>query len=523
MPSTDPTQDPSTVSRNYQLMAPVWDKIDTLLGGTSSMRRAGQTYLPMHENESDEAYAERLDRATLLNLTDLTLQSWVGRPFSDPVTRSDDMPEEVDRWMDDVDLQGNDVSSFGRAWFKEGLSMAFAHVLVDAPSLPDDAIRTAADDQRQEIRPFWNLIRPQNLIAMDETMVDGKTIVTHARILEEEMVRVGFSEAVETRIRVFDRILPGDTPLRLEGMNAEATARQLRELEEAGDLASVEAFNAPGVFVTVFRKEEDKTNSKVEWVVEQPPTRLDERMDEIPIVTFYADKEDTLLGKSPLEDLADLNVNWWQSKSDQNIVLTVARFPLLALSGGDEDESIVPIGPRKMLFTPIPEGRFYYVEHTGAAIEAGRQDLKDLEEQMAHYGAEFLRKRPGDQTATARALDSAEATSPLQDAAQRFGDRLNKALELTGKWVGQENVGSFEVTTEFGPEEFVSGDFDALDKARQRGELSKQDYFEELKRRGALRDEFDFDENERRVSEERTEEGFGGEQQDEDIDPFAEE
>lgn len=502
----DPRNDPSTLSAAYQAMRPVWSKIETLLGGTESMRAAGETMTPRHENEGDASHSERIARASLLNMAQLTLDNWVGRPFGEPIQIGDDVPEDVTRWLRDIDLQGNGVSVFSRDWFRKGLSKAFAHVLIDAPS--DDGVqRTLADDAREQRRPFWNFIRPENLFAASATVIDGREVLTHVRIFEQETVRDGFAESTVDRIRVFDRILPGESAAFLPGFEG------IELLEE--DLQSPEL--GSGVWVTLYRKIE-KSQGKVEWVVERLPTRLDDRMDEIPLVSFYADREQLLLGKPPIEDLVDLNINWWQSNSDQNSILTVARFPILALSGGDEEDEDFEIGPKRILFTPNERGKFYYVEHEGAAIAAGREHLQDLESQMAQYGAQFLKKRPGSETATARALDSAEATSPLQDATMRFNESLNQALRLTGKWVGIEDAGTLIVNAEFSGLDDGDTDTTTLDKARARGDLSKRDYFEELVSRGVLRETFDFDENERNLELERMSEGEVT-----DVDPFAEE
>lgn len=510
----DPRLDPSTQSGNYQCMLNAWSKIQTVLDGTEAMRMAGNRYLPTHQNESSINYEERKARATLLNMAALTLDQWVGKPFSDPVNVGEDVPDELQEWLEDIDLQRNDVSTFAREWLREGLAKCFAHVLVDAPADAGERI-TLADDAGA--RPFWNFIRPENLFAAESRMVDGQEVLVHARIYEQETVRDGFAEMTVDRIRVFDRVLPGASALELPGIEEVV---DLKELYKSDDVVAATQPFMGGVWVTVFRKVK-KEQGEVEWIVDEPPRRLDDRMDEIPIVSFYANRKDLLKGKSPLEDLVDLNINWWQSNSDQNIVLTMARFPLLALSGGNEEETVVEIGPKKMLFTPDPQGKFYYVEHSGAAIESGQKHLDKLEEQMAHYGAEFLKRRPGNTTATERALDSAEATSPLQDAAMRFNESLNHALRLTGKWMGIEDAGTIEVATDFEQVEKDATHLDFLDKARGRGDLSKKNYLEEARRRGALREDFDMEENEQQLEEERTEMGMDG--GGEDIDDQAEE
>jgi hypothetical protein len=458
-------------------MASKWEKIRTLLKGTDAMRSAGEKYLPRYQNEGDLQYEARKTGAVLHNVAELTLNSWVGRPFSDPMNIPEEMPEDMTEYLKDIDLQGSDITVFARNWFKEGLSKAFAHVLVENPrpvttdEQGNEIQRTKADDLAEGLRPYWSFIPPENLLFAASVVIDSREILVQARILEEETVADpdGWGELTEKRVRVFRKNL------------------------ETG-MVTFE--------IHTWDPEEE------EWTESVSPQEMD--ISEIPIVTFYADREDLLTGKPPLEGLIDLNISHWQSKSDQVNVLTVARFPVLAASGIREEESNVKVGPRVLLWSTNPEAKFYYVEHSGKAIAAGRQDLLDIEEAMAEYGADMLKKRsPGDVTATARALDSAEATSPLQDAVIRFNDALEQAMALTAEYLGIDELPEITVPVDFGPEEIVSGDLDALKEARKGRDLSRETYLEELGRRGVLADDFDPAENERQLESE-DDMAFGG-------------
>jgi hypothetical protein len=476
--SDDNKATPATPSMAYAGMVSAWDKIGTVLKGTEAMRKAGAKYLPEYQNEGDKSYEARRKGAVLHNVTSLTLNSWVGRPFSDPLQIPEEMPEDVTGYLRDIDLQGSDVAVFARNWFKEGLAKAFAHVLIEMPrpikfdEEGNEIPRTKADDLAENIRPYWSFIPPENLIYASSVVVDSVEVLTQVRILETEIEQddTGWGEKEVRRIRVYRKHLD------IEG--------------------------APVTFeVWTWDPEED------EWMNSSPPQQMD--IENIPLVTFYADRTGLLEGKSPLEDLVDLNISHWQSKSDQTNVLTVARFPILAASGITKEESSVLVGPRQLLWSSNPDAKFYYVEHEGASIAAGRQDLLDLEEAMAEYGADFLRKRPGDVTATSRALDSAEATSPLQDAVIRFNDALEQAMAITAEWLGVEELPEITVPIDFGPEEIVQGDLDSLKEARRMRDLSRESYLDELARRGVLADTFDQAINDQQLESEDSM-AFGG-------------
>ena len=187
--------------------------IETLLGGTKAMRRAAGEYLPQHAEESDENYNERLHVNVLFNAMEITLDHFVGRPFSDPVKLNNDVPEEMVDQMLNIDLQGNDITTFCRDWFRTGLAKGFCHVMVDMPGMNPDAMPlTLEDDRVLGRRPFWIRIEPENMIAAEaDIIVDPQTgelreWFTHVRLRENVVERVGFAEVVRERIRI---LMPG--------------------------------------------------------------------------------------------------------------------------------------------------------------------------------------------------------------------------------------------------------------------------------------------------------------------------
>lgn len=439
----------ATPSGAYLRMLPRWRMIDALLGGTETMRQARE-YLPQYDNETNKNYEARLARATLLNMTEQTLDTLAGKPFREAVVLGDDVPPELEEFCEDIDMQGSNLQAFCRAWFREGWAKGFSHVLVDHPtpeahSAADGTpvARTLADDRAEGLRPYWVHIKPECLIAAYSMVINGREVLTHVRIKETTTERVGWEEVEVERVRVLE---PGSW--------------QLWAPDEKGE----------------------------EWHLEDAGTTT---LDYVPLVTFYAGKRCGLMEcKPPLADLAYLNVEHWQSKSDQRNVLTVSRFPILAASGVPSEQKVT-IGPNNFLTTEDAQGKWYYVEHTGAAISAGQVDLESLEDQMATYGAEYMRKKPGDETATGRALDSAESSSYLAATVRDFQDCVELAMQYTADWIGKDDGGSVKISDDVDLSEADSAELDTLQKTRAQKDISRKTYLDELQKRGVLSDDFD--------------------------------
>lgn len=457
-------KDPSTKSLAWKAMYRRWAKSNALLSGTDGMRELGEAYLPKHENEDDTTYASRLMQTTLFNGYELVLNSMVGRPFRSPLIINDDVPTEISNLFLNIDLAGTDLTVFARNTFRIGLSKAMAHLIVEFPRV-DNRPRTLFDQKQEKLRPYWILVEPEDVIFANKVNVRGEEILTHVRIAEHLVLMDGFAEKIIPRIRVYDL------------------------LEE------------DGVQMTIYEKRKVPPSNRESWVIVEQVI-IDFPI--IPMLTFYADRQDFMMGKPPLEELADLNIRHWQSTSDQSHVLQVARYPILAASGipdvgGDvsidpslqSDADKLTIGPNRILTTTDPLSKFYYVEHTGAAIEAGRKEIEDIEGRMARSGSELLRKQPGNVSATERALSSSEMTSPLQDIVLRFNTFLNRALQMTADWINIKSGGTVRIDTEFLDRELSSTGLNVLIQSRRDRDISREAYLDELKRLDILDEKYD--------------------------------
>lgn len=461
MPETQQDRDNAVAepSPAYLVMSPKWAMMDTLLGGTAAMRVAGQTYMPQHSAESPENYATRLTQTVLYNMTELTLNSLVGRVFREPVELQKDVPAQIKAFEKDIDCQGTDMTTFCQNWFREALAKGFCHLMIDMPSItPEErASRTLRDDIQQNHRPFWSIVKPENCIFQYWEMNAGVETLLQARIVEFKKSLNGFREMCETNIRVL----------------------------------------TPGGWALWKDENEGKKGKKAKWI------QISEGFSDlsvIPLITYYATPKDgCMVCKLPLEDLAFLNIRHWQSTSDQINVLTVARFPMLAASGAQQEagKSTMPIGPRQLLSMKDPNGRFYYVEHTGRAIDAGKDDIEGLEDRMSAYGAEFLRRQISGRTAFERAMDTNESMSVLKSMATLFESAVHKALHLTAQWLSlgedQEVGGTVKINKEYTEEDNKDNPMKVLADARTRGDVSCRTFIIEAIRHKVLNDTTDVD------------------------------
>ena len=430
-----------------------------LMGGTTAMRKARETYLPRFGKESHAAYEARLRSSWLFNGYRKTVRDMTGRIFSKPV-EAEDTPDQISEWLANADLQGRDLSTFARQVFEDALAgPGISYIMVDAP--PREGTITVAQAQAQNLRPYLIHLRAEDVLGWKTEVINNVTTLTQIRIQEEYTETSAtdeFAEVSKPQVRVLDRM-------------------------------------APGVLSRIFRK-----GQRDEWV-EVPELAAVYDVPEITIIPFYINRSGFFTGEPLLDDLADINIAHWQSQSDQRHILHYARVPVL-FGAGVPANAVGEIGASTAIIAESPDAKMQWVEHSGKAIEAGRQDLKDLEFQMETFGLQLLTARPSSQSATGEALDANKETSILAMTADQLQDALEQAITWMGVYGGIEADPSVSVNKDFGVTMMNAQEASVLLQAVKDGEISRETFLGEWKRRGFIRSDIDSDEEIERIDEE---------------------
>lgn len=460
----------------------------TLMGGTPAMRAMAEEYLPHHPAESSVAYELRKRRAVLRNYFRLTVSAMTGKVFAKEMQLGEDVPPRLAELAENIDLAGRHISIFAREAFKKALVPGLSYILVDYP--PAEDARSLAEERQRGARPYWVLLEAEDVIGVRYETQGGQIILTQLRIHRCFSEPVGaFGEQDVEEVRVLDLV---------------------REETEAAHVA-----------FTIWRKiQPNDKRRKAQWEIHQEGRMS---IPVIPLVPVYTGYVAPFEAVPPLEDLAYMNLEHFQIRSDQRNALNVASFPILAATGvkdeaeGGDDEAV--IGPNQYLTSDNEAAKFYYVESNGAHLEAGRKELQDLEEAMRAFGVQFQVRQSGAESATGRVLDANEVLSPLQAMALGLKDAIENALQLTAMWEGLPEGGSVTVNTELSLTATEAAEVQALIAARQAGEISRERFVTELRRRGILDDDYDPEEDAGLLALEGPALGLLGEDDDEDDDP----
>lgn len=439
----------------YVHMAQHWLLLDALLGGTLTMRHMGEAFLPREEKESSKAYRNRLTRTFLEPGFRRGIENIVSRPFSREVSikEYDKFPEVLQKVIDDVDGKGKTFTQLAAEVFWDANVYGLGHVLIDMPQMPIEA--TLADEKN--VRPVLLRVDPHDLFAWN---TDENGVVN----------RVQISEVVEKQT--------GDWGVRL--------VRRIKVIW-------------PDRFAIYEKGEREGRNRTVNFTVaDSGALRRAGRspLGFVPLSTLYTNQQDVMWAEPPHQGLADINLAHWQSSSDQRNIVHHARVPILFASGfGTDDTKAVIISSNAVVRAKDPESRLAYVEHSGAAIDSGRDDLAALETSMQRLGAEpLIPNRTGDVKATEVAINEAGSQSRVQKWVTDQEAMLEDVIRKTARWLGVENrlpegwqvdiFQDFNVAAD--PNDVIT-----LSTMEERGQITKPTLLNEARRRGMLSESLD--------------------------------
>jgi hypothetical protein len=140
------------------------------------------------------------------------------------------------------------------------------------------------------------------------------------------------------------------------------------------------------------------------------------------------------------------------------------------------------------------------VEHTGAAIEAGRLSLRDLEDMMRQIGAELLVIKPGNTSITQTEADNEPGMCTLQRIAQGLENSIDEALQLMADWVKEPTGGHVQVFQDYGVDSLAEASMELLRDMNVDGTFSDESLFYEGQRRGLIRPELTWEDEKKRIA-----------------------
>ena len=415
----------------YQRMAQFWDLIADLKEGTHKIRSKHRKYLPQLEREVDDSYDRRLARSTVVPYLQRIEKMLSGMLVRKPI-RLDDVSDLVREQLFDVDLEGNDLNIWLYQTARTVISFGHVGVLVDAPK------------EGEKARPYWVTYKPEDILGWRTEVIEGARELTQVRLLE--------------------RVIEAD------GKYGEKTITQIRVLERGR--------------YEIHRKDDKRGEYKL---FDEGEMSL---KDKIPFAVAYSNRVGYFESRSPLYDIAELNLKHYQIQSDLDNILHISSVPLLAVFGYPNADEITT-GPSEALSLP-PESRMEYISPSGDSYDSQFKRLDDIKEQINTLSlAAVLGQKLVGETAEAKRIDRSQNDSTMMVVAQQMQDLIDNCLKFHSEYLNEPNAGSSFVNRDFVTARLEPQEIQAYLQLFTAGTISQETLLNQLSAGEILGDDFD--------------------------------
>ena len=455
-------------------MVPYWDEVSAILDGKNAVQEAGQKYLPQFPDESPADYEFRLKTAKFTNVYRDVVEGLASKPFQDEVTliqgdneKAKEIPQFVRDFVENVDGFGNNLTSFAALTFFNGINYAIDWIFVDYPSVDNPDTLTVSEAKRLNLRPYWRHVLGRNVCEVQTAMRGAEEIIVYFRYVEPAF---------------------GDEPV------------HVREF----------FLNSDNKVEWKLYKKVTNEASEAEYIVERQGLLS---VDFVPVVPFVTGRRDGSSFKfyPPMQDTADLQITLYQNESALEYIKTLACYPMLATDGIKPkiDDKGRPeklgIGPGRVLYgVPMQNGAggtWKYVEPNANSLEFLKKDIDKTKTDLRELGRQPLTALSSQLTTVTTSIAAGKAKSAVTAWAFALKDALENALLMTCKWQKLNYEPEVNVYTGFDNVLDDGSDLEELGKARDRGDISLETYWEELKRRKVLSPEFNSEREKKRMLE----------------------
>ncbi len=339
--------------------------------------------------EQDDSYLNRLSNSIFYNVTNRMIKINYNRMFGKEATISSD-DEFLNSLQENFDGYGNSLTEYARKRMKTAMYDSQSHSISDLPFNKNGKFDTS-------IRPTTFKLDNDQIL---NVRIGENNEVIHLRYFtyfEAPDPKNIFEVVHKRKVYVFDKI---------DGV----------------------------VYYDIYEEDSDQFyNTTVENAGTESEQRKVYPLDFIPINIYYPEETETpFYPEIIFKDLAQKNIEYFRSSSDQTNILHTARAPILFLKNVKIDGNGIAFGTSVALSAESEEGEeadAKWLEINGNSINAGRQNMNDIVAQMESLGFELMTKKSGI-SATSATIDSAQNASLLTAYAVKLQAALRKEVKV---------------------------------------------------------------------------------------------
>lgn len=401
------------VHPDYKYYKPDWDLIRDLIAGERRMKELGANYLPPLGKDSGTTYQAYLERAVYVNMVARTLNGQMGSVFRRPIKIKGLGPNQRDL-MNNITVEGYSLNAYAKMVFGEVAAIGRVGLLMDR----------AEDGQTA---PYFTMYLAENILSWKEEMRNGRRQLTY--VLLREIIE---NPRINDTGNFFQPPVTPDQDnqlfARYRVLRLTPEGEYIQELYETNDLEQSTINNLPSVPVAPTRTIK--------------PTRNGQALDYIPMVILGAQGVGSHIQKSPMFDIATLNLAHYRTSAQLEHGRFFTALPVYYVSKAPgQDEAEYVIGP-SVVWEVAQGEKPGILEYFGTGLTALSNSLVEKEEAIAQLGGRIMGIRAA---ATSEAesifkLKQANEMATLIDMTESISDALTTMCSWYFAWENRERL-----------------------------------------------------------------------------------
>lgn len=430
-----------------------WKRNRDAVAGQDAIRAAKTAYLPrVYEGQDDREYSTYQSRVVFYPATQRTLENHVGLVFrKDPSIVADDSVADI---LSTITARYG-LEDLARELLAETLITNFTGLLVDTP--PSKAGLSAATAIQAGQRPFLSVYRGESVLEVQQGIINNRFALVRVRLLDDE--------------------------------------NTVREL-----------VIADGVYQVIMHRKSEGA----QWIADAPitPTKGGATLSEIPFEIVSTKAGCIEPPKAPLDDLVILNLSHYLASADLSNVLRCIGHPIRFVTGysaKDDGGNVVQpqfvVRADQVWVLDDPQAKVGISEHSGAGVDALRDQCQDIAAQMAQVGARALAtEKAAAEAAETHAIRRASENSSLAALANRVSAHIERQVNRALGWINLPTI-SYRLNTDYLPVPMSAQDITALLSVVQAGRMSAETFFATLKQGEIVPDSLSYEDERDRIEQ----------------------
>lgn len=427
---------------DYRYFKPDWDLIRDSMAGERRVKEMGELYLPRLGDNAGTSYDAYKSRAVFVNMTARTVSSLIGTIYRRPAKLVGiSSKDKIHKGLEQIAPDGASLSTFSRLVTSEVAQVGRVGVLVDLDPLGKNP-------------PYLTYFIAENILAWKTEMIDGKEVLTYVLLREivEQMLFLGVAGSTaptDSAPVIASKGKQNRLPDRQLSTRQHKVLSQDKAFQQ-GDrpvlraqyrvLALENGEYVQKVYSVVNVRNVDTISSQPDVVVY--PTKMGKRLDFIPFAVIGTRGVSTRVTKSPMIDIAFLNMSHYRSSAqlEHGRFFTALPVYYVPVQSGDRSGGEYTVGPSVVWEVPSGE-KPGILEYYGTGLRELSSSLQEKEEHIAQLGGRvigFSGKGQGSQSPEVVALTQASELAVLTLLCDSISSAMTTVLRWWAWWQNVE-------------------------------------------------------------------------------------